>query len=82
MPIHHDRALNTHAVLESLKVSLARGVIPEEHYRQLAASSAVASGELLKEAYVLGGAVQKEPAPVGTPRPVYKYDGLRAWNYV
>lgn len=71
-------------VLLSLKTSISKGAIPEEHYRQLAAnlSDYEAREALLRNVYVLGGAVTKQITPLGAPRHENKYEELRAWNYV
>lgn len=81
-PITHERIFPMYDVLFSLKTSLERGVIPEDHYRQLAASWTPSRDVLVNELYVLGGAVQKQRLPPGVPRPKNKYAGARAWNLI
>jgi hypothetical protein len=81
-PIRTERLLHLSDVLGSLRVSLDRGTVPEEHYRQLAASLTIKPDVLLRQAYVLGGAVRREPAPFGAPRPELKYAGLSAWKFI
>lgn len=83
VPISHPRRVSTYDAMISLKTSIERGVVPEEHYRQLAASINLAPGtDLMCEAYVLGGAVVKQTAELGTPRKRTKYAASPAWAYL
>lgn len=76
--------LNKHTLFMEIYRGLELGEIPKDMYRFLSECMVVRSGDrFMRNCYVLGGAVTKEPVELGSLPPIdKKYTDLYTWNIV
>lgn len=80
-PYYGEFMYGKYDLYESLKVSIARGFIPEDHF-PLLLKCEVRRDDFLQNCYVLGGAVKRDQLPLGEVRKSTPYKNLSAWGYV